>query len=714
MKRCFTLAAVSGLCTLWLPSIIRAGAIPVDLSGYDPACGVVVKTQDERLEMEWPAEGAAVARLVIDLRAGEPLFNRLSVGRLGTVLRDVDPAVFLVVGERKAPKGRPPQMSEFNVFFDSPANRPFQTYRSRLEMKRARVVSQGRRATVALGDLTAGPFSGEWQLTVFADSGLMRLEAVVATDEPHRAFLYDLGLMSDSPSVRRLTWIDTEGKPGQTGADLTRDDRALMVRHRTISAEGEAEGGSLACFPPPHQFFYPRDLTDNQSTVWYGRNHRGLDSRFGFGVRQTERGGGGFVPWFNAPPGTKQRLSLFLLPVAGTADGALKAALRYTHGDRFPRLEGLRTLTSHFHMAISMAALEEKARGGARSIPDFVNMFKEMGVDMVHLAEFHGDGHPRDPGPLRLPELSAMFDECRRLSDPDFLLIPGEEANAHLGLPAPGRHPGHWLYLFPKPVFWTMQRAPEQPFREADSTYGTVYHVGNRAEMLKLLEVENGLAWTAHPRIKASSWTPDVFRHEDFFLSDRWLGAAWKAMPADLSDDRLGRRALDLMDDMANWGVRKHVLGEIDVFKLNHTHELYGHMNVNYVALVRIPRYEEGWASLLDALRAGRFFTTTGEVLIPGFAIEIEPEKSSATVRAGLRWTFPLAFAELISGDGKNVFRQRIDLTRTGAFGDERLEFQADLDGRTWARLEVWDVARDGAFTQPVWLGQGTRRGHEK
>jgi len=38
------------------------------------------------------------------------------------------------------------------------------------------------------------------------------------------------------------------------------------------------------------------------------------------------------------------------------------------------------------------------------------------------------------------------------------------------------------------------------------------------------------LVWAAHPRIKASSWTPDIFRNEDFYLSDSWLGGAWKAM----------------------------------------------------------------------------------------------------------------------------------------------------------------------------------------
>ena len=68
-------------------------------------------------------------------------------------------------------------------------------------------------------------------------------------------------------------------------------------------------------------------------------------------------------------------------------------------------------------------------------------------------------------------------------------------------------------------------------------------------------------------------------------------------MPADLSHDRLGRRVLDLIDDMANWGQRKYVLGEVDVFKLDHTHELYGHMNVNYVQLDRVPAFRRGLAA---------------------------------------------------------------------------------------------------------------------
>jgi hypothetical protein len=346
-------------------------------------------------------------------------------------------------------------------------------------------------------------------------------------------------------------------------------------------------------------------------------------------------------------------------------------------------------------------------------------MFKAMNVNMVHLAEFHGDGHQKDPGPLRLRELESMFEECRRLSDEQLLLIPGEEVNTFLGLELPGKHPGHWMCLFPRPFYWIMQREASQPWVEEDPRLGKIYRVGSRQDMQRLLEAEAGLAWAAHPRIKASSWTPDIFRNEDFYLADTWLGGAWKAMPADLSRDKLGERVLDLLSDMANWGQKKYVLGEVDVFKLDRTHELYGHMNINYVQLDCVPRFDDGWPELLDALRQGRFFVTTGEVLIPRCTIGGRSGGQSLRLGAGaapgidaarvpvealLQWTFPLEFAELVSGDGQQVYRQRIDLRDAPPLGQRTLRFEADLRGRTWGRLEVWDTAVNGAFTQPVWL----------
>ncbi|WP_435008558.1 hypothetical protein P12x_005766 [Tundrisphaera lichenicola] len=675
-----------------------------------------VRREGDRATMTWPAAPGESGRLTLDLRPGSPLFERIEIledasGRAATLAERVEPSTFVVVGSRENPPPIPPEMSVFNVFFDNPAKRPHRAFASTFGGKTLRVLSEGRRGSVAIGPIEVGPFRGELVITTYAGARLVHVEAVVSTLEDRTAYLYDAGLIGREPIGRSLAWVDTEGEIHREPVAPDAPDRSEAVRHRAIVAE--SGGGSLACFPPPHQYFFPRDDTDNLKTAWHGRGHRGLAPGFGIGIGQHETGGGNFSPWVNAPPGTEQRLGVFYLLSREPAEGAIREALRFTHGDRFPELPGRKVFTSHWHMAFTVEAMRQKAEGiRPLPIPELVEVFKGLGVDAVHAAEFHGDGHPGDPGPIRLPELAAMFEECRRLSDEKLLMIPGEEANLYLGPREPGRNPGHWLAMFPKPVYWTMKRGPGQPFVENDPTYGTVYHVGDTEDMFKLLNQEHGLAWTAHPRIKSSNFAPDIYRDEDFFRGDSWLGAAWKAMPADLSRPRLGERGLDLLDDMSNWGARKILLGEVDTFKLARSHEVYGHMNVNYVRLDRLPRFDEGWQPILDALRAGRFFVTTGEVLIEsatiggseaGQALKVG-KGDRPEVRVELSWTFPLRYAEVVSGDGRGVYRERIDLSDTPPFGRRTLTFRPELEGRTWARFEVWDVATDGAFTQPAWI----------
>jgi hypothetical protein len=702
--------------TLWVLAPLAAQEPVIDFTGYRVESGITISQTGSQIRVSWPLE-ERIGQLDLDLRPGQPLIRAMGISIAAgeparALIENADPVTFLLVGSRQAPANRPPDMSVFNVFFDTPAARPFQSYRSQLELKRVRVVSVGQRATISIGDVTIGPFAGELRLTLYRGANFVHLETVVHTQEDRRAILYDTGLALASSRNIRFAWVDTEGKLQREEAPLDATDRHLAVRHRTLIAE-TAEG-SVACFPPPHQFFFPRDLTDNLKTVWYGREHRGLDARFGFGIRQAERGGGSFVPWFNAPAGTDQRLGVFYLLSEGDAERALRETLRYTHGDRYPKLPGYHTFTSHWHMATTMAAVEEKSKRLPRTTPDSVRMFKDMGVEIAHLAEFHGDGHPQDPGPLRIPEMEAMFAECKRLSDGELLVLPGEEANIALGQARPGKEAGHWLYLFPKPVYWTMKRAPDQPFVEDHPPLGRVYHVGDGADMVKLLESEGGLAWTSHARIKGSSWTPDIFRGQPFYKSSLWLGAAWKAMPADLSLNKLGARGLNLLDDMANWGDKKYLPGEVDVFKIDHTHELFGHMNINYIRLVpdRVPRFDESWQPVLESLRGGRFFVTTGEVLIPEFTVNRQPSGSSIVLKPGepvevrfqLSWTFPLRYVEFVSGDGTQVFRDRIDLADTGSLEERSMTRKLDMTGRTWVRLEAWDIATNGAFTQPVWL----------
>ena len=694
------------------------GGVEVDFSRYEPGCEVLVEQDGEHLQITWPMEGGEFGRVVLNLDGDRPLIEQLgiSVGyeaEADVLMAGVDPSFFLTVGTRQMPDGKPANQT-WMVQFDKPATRRHRTYLAELKLRHARVWSEGRRATVALGDLGAGQFSGELRFTFYAESALMRVQAVQMTKKDRCAIIYDAGILGLDPDQCRLAWMDTEGTMQWHDPETKRQDRSLAVRYRAILAESKK--GSVSCFPLPHQFQFPRDFTENLKFTWMGTGHQNITRRFGFGVRQ-EKEGPGYVPWFNAPPGTEQRLGVFFLLSSGRAEDALAQTLRYTRGDRFEPLPGHLTMTGHWHIEAAMSAIERRKHDRGDEIPEFVHLFKQMGVNMVHLAEFHPEGHQMGTAPQRLPELKVLYEESRRLSDEDFLLIPGEEIPKFLGIAAPGKHPGHWMSLFPKPLYWLMQRNAGEPFIEEHPQYGTVYRVGNRADVVRLIEAEGALVWSAHPRIKASSWAPDIFRHEDFYLADSWLGGAWKAMPGDLSQPRLGKARLDVLDDMLNWGQKKFMVGEVDVFKIDHTQELFAHMNINYVRLDRLPHFDEGWQPLLDALRAGAFFVTTGEILIRDFSIDGTPSGQTLAVKQDIQphlhveldWTFPLAFAEVVSGDGARVYRMRIDLSDTSAFGRRTIQIPLPLHDRRWVRFEVWDVAANGAFTQPIWLDQRAR-----
>ena len=50
----------------------------------------------------------------------------------------------------------------------------------------------------------------------------------------------------------------------------------------------------------------------------------------------------------------------------------------------------------------------------------------------------------------------------------------------------------------PQACILVLNQNEGQPFEQTIPGYGTVYHVGNAEDVLKLLQNENGLAWTAH------------------------------------------------------------------------------------------------------------------------------------------------------------------------------------------------------------------------
>jgi hypothetical protein len=172
-------------------------------------------------------------------------------------------------------------------------------------------------------------------------------------------------------------------------------------------------------------------------------------------------------------------------------------------------------------------------------------------------------------------------------------------------------------------------------------------------------------------------------------------------MPSDLSSPRLGERAFKTVDDINNLGLRKVMLGEVDMFQISPTDELYGHMNVNYVRLNKLPDFDH-YKILLDAVASGDNYISTGEVLMPsskiesarGDAIHIEVETSS---------TFPLRMAEVVWGDGKSTHTERFDLDTTREFEQNHFNWNVNAPAWKWARVAVWDVAGGGAFSNPKW-----------
>lgn len=721
--------------TLWLLALaLGAGAavlpaqtpIKADISAVQADAGITVVAEAPGLKVTWPASASEQGELVLNL-AGEnaPLFERVSIG--GKIVgRRLQPATWITIGERdmRAPAG-------WVAFFDNPPHRASRTVAAVLKKTSARATTHGSRLVVRVGEVTAGSFRGALEITVFRNSPLIFVETVVSTEEDGRAILYDAGLLARaatgptpwnnpeattySPLVpgsdwRSFAWLDAQGKVQRAPASLDRVAAPLQVARRTLVAEGEA--GAIAAFPPPHQYFYPLDSANNLGFVWYGSGRNDSLPGYGFGIRQPPEGDRIWVPWVNAPQKTEQRLGIFYL-LAANAERALEEVGRFTRNDRYKRLDGYRTFTSHYHIEHTLELIKAQTDAKSDRIPPalekpgFVQTFKARGVDIVHLGEFHVGSMPRLPAKERLSLLKKLHDECSRLSDAELLILPGEEPNVHLG--------GHWMSFFPRPVYWVLNRAKDEPLVEDVAGYGKVYRVGSTADVLELMQREGGLMWTAHARIKGSRGFPEAYWEKDFYRSDRFLGAAWKAMPADLSQPRLGKRVLDLLDDMANAGLKKYAIAEADLFRMEPDYESYAHMNINYLQVPATPRFDDGWQPVVDALRAGRFFASTGEVLIPAFSVGgkasgetlVAPTDGGRTrVKARLEWTFPLAFAELVSGDGKQVYRQRIELTDTEGFSAKDVEFDANLVGRIWARLEVWDAARNGAYTQPVWIGR--------
>jgi hypothetical protein len=176
----------------------------------------------------------------------------------------------------------------------------------------------------------------------------------------------------------------------------------------------------------------------------------------------------------------------------------------------------------------------------------------------------------------------------------------------------------------------------------------------------------------------------------------------------DLSETRLCEwRCFDAADTMNNLyagsGLKpKYIIADIDTYQKGPEDDLYPNFPVNYLKLARVPGPDDDWSPVLESLRSGEFFVTTGEILIKSYGVQGSGDRR--TIVADVEWTFPLSFVEVVWGDGTRIDRQVLSATDQAAFGAKRFAIPFDAAGKKWVRFAVWDSAGNGAFVQPRWV----------
>jgi hypothetical protein len=713
---------------------VRAGLLDCDMREYKPVAGLSAAADEGTLVVAWTGDRGTPLGMRLAVEAGRPVIRELTAaGR--RLASNVAPEFAVTTGIRRVSEQQLAPLRELGVaitpevmerekwfaFWDSPLLVPgvepgrsprnpglprppeeIRRAKATFDVSSCAVKTDGGRLEVTLPGLSMGIFSGRLRYTVYKGANLIRQEAIAKTDEPSVAYVYRAGL-SGLPiaELPRLAWRDTanEWQHYRFGGAANEAPVPLKAANRLAIAEGPA--GSIAVFPPPHTFFFTREVDTNLGYVWFRKDG---ERSFAMGVRQAEgeeiEGYRENFALYNAPPGTWQRMAVYLYLSPDPAEATREAVMAFTHGDRFKPQPGYKTMVDHFHISLTDRL---RASGSLDTLVQELPAMKALGLNVVALMDFHADKlHPRDPGPLRLQDQKDYFEAARRHSDQDFLVIPSEEPNAYLG--------GHYAILTARPVFWTMVRQAEQPLTEEVSGYGKVYHAGSAADVLAMVEREDGFIWQAHPRTKGSTGYPDAIRDKDYFRSDRFLGGGFKpGMGMDLSESRLcPYRCFDLLDDMNNWtsgaGLRpKSLLADVDTYQKQPGDDLYPNFPVNYVRLDRVPRHDESWSPLVKAIRDGQYFVSTGEILFRDYAVEGSGPRR--TVAADVEWTFPLEFVEVVWGDGRTTGRQVVSATDLPPFGRHRFRIPFDAEGKDWVRFAAWDSAGNGAFVPPARLG---------
>jgi len=716
---------------------VPASADPLNclMGSYTPTAGITASVADDVLTLAWDGDAGQQLRLRLAIDTQAPVIREVAVraadGVWHTVAEGLTPTFSITTGLRRISNQQLTPLRQagveitseivdrykWDVFWDAPldlnqdepaaggnppprdgiAHQPglprnkneVRQDTIRYALRGCEVRTDGARLEASFTSVSFGTFTGRLQFTVYRGTNLVRAEVIAQTQEPSVAFKYEAGLRG-LPAVAegRLAWRDLSN--AWQGVRVDRIPQGpfmpLKTANRLVIAEGAS--GSIAAFPPPHTFFWAREVETNLGYAW----HRRDGTSYSFGIRQADgeeepRYRANFS-LYSAPPGTFQRMPMYLYVTAGRADAAFDGAMAFTRGDRYKPLDGYQVMANHFHMDMGARLLESGSLD--TKLPD-LQALEDAGINIVSPTD-------RPNGEDRLEVLEAFFEGAKRNSNDRFMVLPAEEVSQLLG--------GHWDLVFPKPVFWTRDRQPGQPLVEDHPKHGRVYRVGSPEDVMEMVRRENGLIFMPHPRTKGSTGYPDVIKDTPHFRDPAYRGVGWRwGMGLDLSERRLSeKRVLPLLDDMNNWiadlpGPLKFIQAITETYRKQPGDDIYANNPVNYVRLAKLPPPDEA-TPIIDAMSRGDFFVTSGEVLITNW--QVQGTGPLRTVFADVEWTFPMEFVEVVWGDGTNVDRRIVSATNFPPFGRGRFAIPFPAEGKKWVRFAAWDSAGNGALVQPI------------
>src|SRR5215471_10865410 len=421
---------------------LYADPLTCDLSTYKPSQGLTAAASNNTLVVTWDGERGQELRIRFGITSGTPTMQELAVrkrgGQWSTLAANIAPDYRVASGLRRMSNQQIAPLRGLGVdltpeivdrfrwdpFWDAPfdlsvptgnggnpppaagvANQPglprkpdeIQHTEASFHSSSCQVRTSGVRLEVAFPGVDAGVFSGSLQYTFFKGTNLIEQEILAKTAAPWVAYKYEAGLKGlTSGNGARVVWRDVANnwEDYRFGAVQNNDEVALKTTGRVVIAE-RGSAGSIAAFPPPHTFFWAREIAVNLGYNFYKKD---TDTTFSFGVRQAdhedESENQANFALYSARPGTLQHMTVFLYHTADAAPATYEAALAFTHNDHYKAIPGYQVMNHHYHMDLG----QRLGTAGSldAEIPDLVAL-KALGINIVSQIDSVGFGAEGTP-----------------------------------------------------------------------------------------------------------------------------------------------------------------------------------------------------------------------------------------------------------------------------------------------------------------------------